>query len=63
MCIGALPALMPVHHILHPQKSEGYQTGVTDGCQPPCGHWDSNSGSLEDQQPLFLTVMPFLQPQ
>jgi hypothetical protein len=26
---------------------------ITDGCEPPCGCWELNSGPLEEQ-PLFL---------
>jgi hypothetical protein len=25
-----------------------------DGCEPPCGCWDLNSGPLEEQSVLFL---------
>lgn len=28
------------------------RTGVTGGCEPPCGHWGLNLGLLEDQTPL-----------
>jgi hypothetical protein len=35
-------------------------TGVTDGCEPPCGCWEFNSGRMEEQ-PVFLTVDPSLQ--
>ena len=35
-------------------------TVITDGCQPPCGCWDLNSGPLEDQ-PVLLTTEPSLQ--
>jgi hypothetical protein len=34
---------------------------ITDGCEPPCGCWDLNSGPLEDQ-PVLLTTEPSLQP-
>jgi len=34
---------------------------VTDGCEPPCGCWDLNSGPLEEQS-VFLTTEPSLQP-
>jgi hypothetical protein len=30
---------------------------VTDGCEPPCGCWDLNSGPLEEQS-MFLTTEP-----
>jgi hypothetical protein len=34
---------------------------VTDGCEPPCGCWDLNSGPSEEQS-VLLTTEPFLQP-
>jgi hypothetical protein len=33
---------------------------ITDGCEPPCGCWDLNSESLEEQS-LLLTTEPSLQ--
>jgi len=35
---------------------------ITDGCEPPCGCWESNSGPLEEQS-VLLTAKPALQPQ
>jgi hypothetical protein len=32
-----------------------------DGCEPPCGCWDLNSGPLEEQS-VLLTAEPSLQP-
>jgi hypothetical protein len=34
---------------------------ITDGCEPPCGCWDLNSGPLEEQS-VLLTTEPSLQP-
>jgi hypothetical protein len=34
---------------------------VTDGCEPPCGCWELNSGPLEEQS-VLLTAEPLLQP-
>ncbi|WP_238841975.1 hypothetical protein, partial [Xylella fastidiosa] len=34
---------------------------ITDGCEPPCGCWELNSGPLEEQS-LLLTSEPSLQP-
>jgi hypothetical protein len=34
---------------------------ITDGCEPPCGCWELNSGPLEDQS-VFLPTEPSLQP-
>ena len=33
-----------------------------DGCEPPCGHWDLNSGLLEEQKSVLFTTEPSLQP-
>jgi hypothetical protein len=34
---------------------------ITDGCEPPCGSWDLNSGPLEHQS-VLLIAKPSLQP-
>jgi hypothetical protein len=34
---------------------------ITDGCEPPCGCWELNSGPLQEQS-LLLTTEPSLQP-
>jgi hypothetical protein len=34
---------------------------ITDGCKPPWGFWELNSGPLEEQ-PELLTSKPSLQP-
>jgi hypothetical protein len=34
---------------------------ITDGCKPPCGCWDLNSGPLEEE-PVLLAAEPPLQP-
>jgi hypothetical protein len=34
---------------------------VTDGCEPPCGCWELNSGPLEEQL-VLLTSELYLQP-
>jgi hypothetical protein len=33
-----------------------------DGCEPPCGCWDLNSGPSEEQS-VLLTAEPFHQPR
>jgi hypothetical protein len=33
---------------------------IADGCQPPCGCWELNSGPLEEQS-VLLTNEPSLQ--
>jgi hypothetical protein len=35
---------------------------ITDGCKPPCGCWELNSGPLEEQS-VLLTTEPSLQSQ
>jgi Na+-transporting NADH:ubiquinone oxidoreductase subunit NqrD len=35
---------------------------ITDGCEPPCGCWDLNSGPLEEQSVLLTAAEPSLQP-
>lgn len=37
-------------------------TGVTDGCEPSCGCWESSPDPLP-QQPVLLTTEPALQPK
>ena len=34
---------------------------ITDGCEPPCGCWELNSGPLEGQS-VLLPTEPSLQP-
>jgi hypothetical protein len=34
---------------------------ITDGCEPPCGCWNLNSGPSKEQSAL-LTAKPSLQP-
>ena len=34
---------------------------ITDGCEPPCGCWELNSGPSEEQA-VLLTTEPALQP-
>ena len=34
---------------------------IIDGCEPPCGCWELNSGPLEEQA-MLLTSEPSLQP-
>jgi hypothetical protein len=31
-------------------------TGVTDGCEPPCTHWELTPGPLQEQ--LVLLILP-----
>jgi hypothetical protein len=34
---------------------------ITEGCKPPCGYWELNSGPLEEQS-MLLTTESSLQP-
>ena len=40
---------------------EGMMNPITDGCEPPCGCWELNSGPLEEQS-VLLTTEPSFQP-
>jgi hypothetical protein len=35
---------------------------ITDGCEPPCGSWELNSGPLQEQS-VLLPAEPSWQPQ
>jgi hypothetical protein len=43
------------------KKKKRASDPITDGCEPPCGCWDLNSGPLEEQW-VLLTAEPSLQP-
>uniref|UniRef100_A0A8I5ZQ82 Uncharacterized protein n=1 Tax=Rattus norvegicus TaxID=10116 RepID=A0A8I5ZQ82_RAT len=49
-----LPACMPAGQKRAPDL-------IIDGCEPPCGCWELNSGPLEEQT-VLLTSEPSLQP-
>ena len=34
---------------------------ITDGCDPPCGCWELNSGGPLEEQAVLLTAEPSLQ--
>ena len=53
LCIESLPPCMPAG-----QRAPDL---ITDGCEPPCGCWELNSGPLEEQS-VLLTAEPSLQP-
>jgi hypothetical protein len=40
---------------------KGHMDPITDGCEPPYGCWELNSGPLEEQS-VLLTAEPSLQP-
>jgi len=53
---------MWVHcHSLHAHQKRTSDP-ITDGCEPPCGCWELNSGPLEEQS-VLLTAEPSLQPR
>lgn len=66
MWMNILPAWMPVYAPLACQvpvetkEDTRYpETGVTDGCEPPCGLWELSSCPLEDQLvPLSIEKFP-----
>lgn len=66
MCMGIFPACVSVHYLCarclwRPEEGLGFSgTAVTDGCKPPCGCWELNSGSLEEQL-MLLATEPSLQ--
>ena len=50
-------------HVCMQRPEEGIRslgTGVTDGCELPCGCWEWNPGPLQEQQ-LYLIPKPSLQ--
>ena len=49
------------HMCLVPDEVRVPGTGAMDGCGPPRGPWESNLGSLQEQQEL-LTTEQSLQP-
>jgi hypothetical protein len=51
---GILPTSMPAGQKRAPDL-------IIDDYKPPCGCWDLNSGSLEEQA-VLLTAEPSLQP-
>lgn len=56
--------MVSVHGTLGGQKKGIILPGseVTSGCGPLCGCWELNQGALEEQS-MFLTTKPTLQPQ
>jgi hypothetical protein len=43
------------------ESTRFHGTTVVDGCEPPCGCWELNSGPL-GEQPVLLTTEPPLTP-
>lgn len=44
MCLGILPARVPMHHMrawsLQEEVIMSFAIGVTEGCEPLCGSWE-----------------------
>lgn len=43
------------------ESIESYAAGVIEGCESPCGAWESNPSFLPEQS-VLLTTEPLLQP-
>ena len=51
-----------VQYLQRPEEGiRSLGTGVTGGCELPCGCWELNPGPLEEQ-PVLVTTEPSLQP-
>jgi hypothetical protein len=66
MCMGVLSACLSLYYMYtyclwKPEEGIGSsRTGVTDGYELPCGSWELNPGSLEEQT-VLLTAEPYHQ--
>jgi len=61
MSMSVLLACMYVHSVYLVAMEVRPGTGVTDGCEPPCGCWEVNPGPLPEQKVLLATE-PSLHP-
>jgi hypothetical protein len=52
-------SVLPAHVPAYQKKA---WDPIIDGCEPPCGCWELNSGLLQEQS-VLLTSEPSLQPQ
>ena len=48
-----------VHCCCLQTHQKGALDSITDGCEPPCGCWELNSGPLEEQS-VLLTTKPLV---
>lgn len=57
MCMMFLPSCtMCVSNALKPAVgARDHRTGVTGGCEPPCGCWKLNPGLLQEPQMLWIS--------
>jgi hypothetical protein len=51
---------MSVISLYTPAYQKRASESIRDGCEPPCGCWELNSGTLE-KQPMLLMAEPSLQ--
>jgi hypothetical protein len=52
-------SVLPAHA---PARQKRTSDPITDGCEPPRGSWELNSGPLKEQ-PVLLITEPSLQPK
>ena len=48
---------------VYPEVRKGVRspgTEITDSCEPPCGHWESNPGPLQEQALLTTKSSHFV---
>ena len=56
VCQHVCMRTMNVQYLQRPEEDVGsLGTEAIDGCELPCGYWDLNSGSLQEQQVLLTT--------
>ena len=58
ICVFLSGVLPDVFYLCEVVRFPG--TGVTDGCELPCGSWELNQGPLKEQ-PVLLTTKAYLQ--
>ncbi|EDL89906.1 rCG56979 [Rattus norvegicus] len=61
-CCGPFnpPVLYPCPRLFGKTHQKRALDPITDGCEPPCGCWELNSGPLEEQS-VLLTAEQSLQ--
>jgi hypothetical protein len=62
VCLGSkVYTTIPASESTVPAGQKRALDPITDGCEPPCGCWESNLGPLEEH-PVLLVSEPSLQP-
>jgi hypothetical protein len=56
-----LSNILCIHHCCLQTNQKKASDPIADGCEPPCGFWELNSGPLEEHSVLF-PAEPSLQP-